>query len=111
MESVEVFTESIDTLLAQTPRLDLVKMDIEGGEYHALLGMRKFLYGRAIGTLIFELNKPMLQDDWDALCNLLYELRNSIGLSFYALSAEGEPIPADLSLLLHHGSSPHVVMK
>lgn len=111
IETVEVPSEPLDSLLDHVQHVDLIKIDIEGGEYHALLGMQQLLRKAAVRTVVFELNKQMLQGDWDGLFEILYEVQDECGFSFYTLSDEGTLVSVDLSLLRAQGSNPHVVMR
>lgn len=47
-ESLEIDNVALDEVLAQLPRVDFIKMDIQGAEMRALLGMRE-LVGRSRG--------------------------------------------------------------
>jgi FkbM family methyltransferase len=76
---------SLDTMVdsggLELPRLDVVKMDIEGAEMAALLGMRRTI-ARFRPRIIMEVNRPMLRacgatvdDVWDFFTGFSYEIR------------------------------------
>jgi FkbM family methyltransferase len=76
---------SLDSLVQsgglKLPRLDVVKMDIEGAEMSALTGMRGTL-SRFRPRIIMEVNRPMLdacdasvEEVWDFFKGLSYEVR------------------------------------
>ncbi len=111
IEPVQVHAAPLDDLLSITKQIDLVKVDIEGGEYRALLGMQQLLRSNAVKTIVFELNRMMLQHDWEPLCALLHNLQAITGKSFFTLSPDGQPVVVDLCALLESGSCPHVLMR
>lgn len=108
---LEVEAEPLDMYLRDVERVNLIKMDIEGGEYQALLGMHSALVQGKIDTVVFELNKMMLQSDWGELLRLLQALEASSRYSFFALSEDGEPVPLSLEQLAALESYPFVVMR
>ena len=82
LEPIEVV--SLDALLAanqlQITRLDVIKMDIEGAELSALMGMKETLV-RFRPTIVMEANRPMLatfgvtiDDVWEFFRELSYDL-------------------------------------
>ncbi|MDQ7792590.1 MAG: FkbM family methyltransferase [Clostridia bacterium] len=111
IQEIEVEAAPLDIHLGQVGHIDLLKMDIEGGEYRAFLGMREMIERNAVTTVVFELNKTMLQDDWRPLCDLLLELNRSYQRVFFTLSSQGNLVQADLDQLLAEGSNPFVVMQ
>jgi FkbM family methyltransferase len=75
---------SLDSLirrgLLDLPRLDILKMDIEGAEVSALTGMRETLT-RLRPTIVMEVNRPLLaamnvgvEDVWNFLGGLSYRI-------------------------------------
>jgi FkbM family methyltransferase len=72
----EVPVATIDALLAGEPPLDVVKIDIEGGEVGALAGMQKTLASAKPGLKLFiELNPEALENAGTSGEALLAQLR------------------------------------
>ncbi|MFE5324222.1 FkbM family methyltransferase [Paenibacillus sp. NPDC056579] len=108
---VSVETEALDRYAGLFPTIDLLKIDIEGGEYHAFLGMKSFLDGRRIGTIVFELNGTALQDDEAPFFDLLRSYRDNVGYTFHLIDREGRLVPVSLEELAAAPGYPYVVMK
>lgn len=75
-KSDEYHKETIEVIALDNEELgfiDFLKIDTEGGEYHVFLGMEDILQGKKVDTVVFELNKSMLQED----TNKFYELLKS----------------------------------
>lgn len=64
----------LDSLLAGTGRIALIKMDLEGAEYGALLGAERLL--ASVDTIVFENNSEDMR---------IYELLESHGFSIAPL--------------------------
>lgn len=56
--SISVGTTSLDAYFSEIhwPRVDIIKLDVEGGEHSALLGMRQTIQRNPAASLIMELN-------------------------------------------------------
>jgi FkbM family methyltransferase len=76
---------ALDSLVAsgelELPRLDVMKMDVEGSEMFALLGMQETI-ARFRPVIVMEVNRPMLgacgvtvDDVWDFFGSVSYEVR------------------------------------
>jgi FkbM family methyltransferase len=76
---------ALDTLVAsgelELPRLDVMKMDVEGSEMFALLGMQETI-ARFRPLIVMEVNRPMLgacgvtvDDVWEFFRSVSYEVR------------------------------------
>jgi FkbM family methyltransferase len=75
-ELIEVTATALDAWLDATVRVDVVKLDIEGGEAAALRGMRETLERAAPGLTVFaECNPPMLERSGSSADELLEILR------------------------------------
>nr|WP_315989880.1 FkbM family methyltransferase [Desulforamulus aquiferis] len=90
--------------------VDFLKIDIEGGEYHAFLGMQGMIKQNKIKTVVFELNKGMLQNDWKPFIELLNQFRNNYNKEFFTLNNGGEKVPISIEGLESLQGHPHVVM-
>lgn len=64
--SIRVEAVALDDLLSSEPRVDLVKMDIQGAEYRALLGMERLLRRSPGAALISELSPELLESAGDS---------------------------------------------
>ncbi len=90
--SPEVETTRLDDFLegCKWPRVDLIKMDIEGAEPAALAGMKQTLEKCGVRFLITELSPGPLKAAGFDPRGFLQELTN-LGFSLYAVEGEKEP--------------------
>lgn len=86
--SVEVETVALDDILSSQPRVDLIKMDIQGAEYRALLGMEKLLRRSPGACLISELSPELLENAGDDVDSFLVKTEE-FGLEPSLLSQSG----------------------
>lgn len=108
---VQVPAAPLREYVDRVDQIDWLKIDIEGGEYHAFLGMKEMLTTRFIKNVVFELNRPMAQDNYEPFADLMREIAQARRASFYVLNDEGEPAQVELEALLAHGSIPFVLMR
>jgi FkbM family methyltransferase len=111
IEKTEVDGISLDEELACEQQIDLLKIDIEGGEFHAFSGFKTLLKNNIIKTIVFELNPEMLKDDRGVFVELLRDYRDNCGKKFYNLTEDGQEIPADLETIIQHKGCPFIIMK
>lgn len=90
--SPEVETTSLDDFLegCNWPRVDLIKMDIEGAEPAALAGMKQTLERCGVRFLIMEFSPSPLKAAGFDPRGFLQELTN-LGFSLYTIEEEKEP--------------------
>lgn len=110
IQEIRVKTAILNQHLSQIGHIDLLKIDIEGGEYHAFLGMGDFVKEK-INTIILEVNQEMLQADWFLFKQLLIQYRDDYGKKFSTINNEGIAVPVELESVLEHGSFPYIVMQ
>lgn len=110
MQEEEVVTEKLDANEGNFDYIDFIKMDIEGGEYHAFLGMEALLERQAVGKVAFELNPLMLSGHWDEFHRLLGTYRERFAARFYKITNEGLTVKASLDELFAHGETETVLM-
>lgn len=103
--------EHLDSYQGKIDHIDLIKMDIEGGEYQAFMGMAGLLDSRVVDTVVFEINRPMLNNDWSPLYSFLSQLAERHGVRFFNLTMEGDAVPTDLDGLFSVDGNPCAVMK
>jgi FkbM family methyltransferase len=101
----EVETTSLDDFLRELnwPRIDLIKMDIEGAEPAALAGMRQALERCKISFIITEFSPPLLMAAGFDPQSFLQELSNT-GFSLFVIEEVNEPkplSPGEFSGLIH----------
>lgn len=111
ISKIQVEAEPLDVHLGRYNHIDLVKIDIEGGEYDAFLGMLGLLNKRIVDTIVFELNKMMLGAKWEPFYKLLSSLEEGYNASFHTITDEGQLIPQSLDKLFSHDHINGVVMK
>lgn len=81
---------ALDDFLRQEARVDVVKMDIQGAEYRALLGMRKLLLRSPGAVVVSELSPRLMAGAGNRVDDFLREAEN-LGLQPALLSAAGRP--------------------
>jgi FkbM family methyltransferase len=107
----KVPAERLDNYVDELPFIKIIKIDIEGGEYHALLGMQKLIENNKVDTIIFEFNQNMLGSDGILLRTLLEKWRDEYSYYFFTLNDEGEEIVVDLDTIYSKPIIPSVGMK
>ncbi|MBI0577793.1 FkbM family methyltransferase [Neobacillus cucumis] len=107
---VQVESEPLDNYFNQIDHIRLLKMDIEGAEYDAFLGMEKFLTHGKIENISFEWNIPMLKERTEPLLELLKFYSNQ-GYTLFLMNGEGNLTPITIENLGKTPHVPNIVMK
>jgi hypothetical protein len=89
--------------------IDFLKIDTEGGEYHVFLGMKDILDKKEVDTIVFELNKSMLQEDTDNFLNFLKQYEGAYNYNF--LQPNGELVRANIEDIFKHDFLENIVMR
>jgi FkbM family methyltransferase len=110
VEEITVQAEPLNNLVGVVDRIDFLKIDIEGGEYHAFRGMRDLLARKMVGTIAFEINSFRGSADWPAFATLLREVQAQTGKSFFGLTEEGELLPVPMEALLSQSYYPYALL-
>lgn len=97
--TVNVEAVSLDKELRNIKSIDLLKIDIEGGEYHAFLGMLEVIEQKKIKKVIFEWNKKMLGEDAGPFADLLKDILYKYDGLIYKLGKEGEALPTTVDYI------------
>ncbi|MED4583395.1 FkbM family methyltransferase [Brevibacillus choshinensis] len=108
-ETISIDTVVLDDHLRDLESIDFIKMDMEGSEYQAFVGMERIIREQA-KTVVFEVNRSMLHDDWDAFVSLLRSYRHQFNKQFYVITQEGSTVEMDLEIILSSGECPYLVM-
>lgn len=109
LKTVTVEAEPIDVHAGKYPKIRFIKMDIEGGEYDALMGMKSLLHSSEIDFLALEWNRDMGRDKADALAAYLQGLIDTD----YILAApneEGVLSPLDFEVMRAQTWIPTVIL-
>jgi FkbM family methyltransferase len=83
----------LDALLADEPRLDLIKMDIEGAEGRALAGMTGLLR-RHHPLLVTEFSPAALETISDLAPRQVLDALRDLGYNLRAIEGRGDPLAA-----------------
>ncbi|WP_433050919.1 FkbM family methyltransferase [Dactylosporangium sp. CS-033363] len=83
----------LDDALADAGTIDILKIDIEGGEYHAFLGMQNLIRRRRIRRIVFEWNAVMLGEERDRFADFLRGIDGRLSV----LDAQARPTPVAVS--------------
>jgi len=97
---VNVEAVVLDDFLADEPRIDFLKMDIEGFELFALQGMHQLL-DRHCPKILTEFSPSALTEAGvTATAFVQFFVQRDYAISLVPASANGEPVPQDVSELL-----------
>ena len=88
--------------------IDFLKIDIEGSEYHAFLGMIELLHDRKIRTIVFEFSRWALGEDLNLLKEFLLGVQ---GAQYFSIGPHGEEQPLDLEMQFQSGPNQNILMK
>ena len=110
IRAIEVEAEPLDVHLPSFDRIDLVKIDVEGGEFHVLSGMEGLIRAGKVRQLVLEVNRHMAGSDYGRLISLLGRLQDEAGVQLYLVTDEGQLSSSRLELIAAHGSLPAVVI-
>jgi FkbM family methyltransferase len=95
-EIVEVDAVAVDDLLGDLPRVDVIKVDVEGAELHVLTGLERTLRSNPDITIVFEWSPAQLAALGDRPASLL-DLLSGHGFRYRLIEEGVAPIePADL---------------
>ncbi|MCL6547312.1 MAG: FkbM family methyltransferase [Alicyclobacillus sp.] len=111
-QPVSVSAEPLDMYYGTYDHIHLLKLDVEGAEYEAFLGMERLLRNGIIDTLVFEVNQTMLGDDMPRLMDLLQTYEQARPRYQLALIHQsGELVPVTAEQIRHQEFLSSVVMK
>lgn len=100
---VEVPGVALDDLLADLPRIDVIKVDVEGAEVRAFAGLARTLDANRGVTVMFEWSPEQLVQMGDRPRDLLDALRRH-GFRFRLLEDDLAPVDVDRLLDLPYGN-------
>jgi FkbM family methyltransferase len=96
VERAQVQTATLDRLCADWPRLDLVKIDVEGAEALVWEGMQQTLQRFPHAAVAIELH---LERDPPQITSFLHQLARS-GYSLHHVNYDGDVVPIDLATIV-----------
>ncbi len=83
-EKIQVRTAVLDELLSDVPKIDFIKMDIEGAEYAALIGMKKLLSKNPNVKILMEF-APCHMVRANVKPEAMLELIKELGFNYYSI--------------------------
>lgn len=108
---IKVDANSLDYELEKIDSVDFLKIDIEGGEYNAFLGLLNSIEQKKIKRIIFEWNKLMQGDESKKFSKLLSEILFKFNGFIYGLDEHGNPIPTTLEFITSHEFYPYALIE
>lgn len=103
--------EPWDRGLAEIERIDLLKIDLEGSEFHAFQGVRRLLREGRIGTIAFKINALVGTEEHSAIATLLRAVQAESGTRLYGLRPDGELQPITLEQLFAQTRHPFAILQ
>jgi hypothetical protein len=95
LTKIYVPTVTIDEHL-KGQKIDFMKMDIEGGEYQAFLGMEQTIKEKRLGAVSFEMNSAALGDELNATKELIKFYKDKYDVRTFVIDGEGNLIATDI---------------
>jgi FkbM family methyltransferase len=109
-ENVTVQAVRADDHLKDLNNIDWVKIDIEGGEYQALLGMEKLFQKKAIKNIVFEWNPPMLKEDAKLFLEWIEKKQKFQNAKLFGINHESNLQSVTLETLKNLDFYPYIVL-
>jgi FkbM family methyltransferase len=106
---LEVPGEPLDVHVGRFPAINLVKIDVEGGEEQVFAGMEGLISSGVVERICFELLRDRMGSDWGPMAARLRRFA-AAGWSFAVLDADGRAVVADVEKLLEAGSFSQVLL-
>ena len=100
---VEVQAVTLDEILAGSPRVDLIKIDVEGAEVQVVTGLAGTFASNPDITLMFEWSPGQIEMVGDSPAALL-DLMRSHGFRFRLIERGLAPVSDSELLQVHHGN-------
>lgn len=107
---IDVETVRLDTLLANEPRVDLVKINVEGAEPLVLEGMKGLFENGRIDRIAFECMREHVGDAWPGFMITLQEFEEE-GWTFGVPQTDGSVTQLPVAALDASGTFRSVVME
>jgi FkbM family methyltransferase len=102
-EVLEVQAVQLDEILADAPRVDLIKIDVEGSEVQVVTGLAETLASNPEVTVMFEWSPGQLEMVGNSPATLLEIMRDQ-GFSFRLMEQGLAPISDTELLKIHYGN-------
>jgi len=102
-KTVDVEAVRLDDLLADLPRVDVMKVDVEGAEVQVFAGLQRVMAANPALTIIFEWSPAQIADVGDEPGALL-DLLESQGFRFQLIEAGLAPIDHSALMALPYGN-------
>jgi FkbM family methyltransferase len=109
LDRIEVEAEPLDVHSGRFERIDLVKIDVEGGEDQVFAGMERLLASGAVKRVSFEVARENIGDEWESFTERLRGLERE-GWIFCTISDTGEPEPIPLTDVFERGRFSQILM-
>jgi FkbM family methyltransferase len=105
-DTVTVESIVLDMALDHLPRIDVLKMDIEGAEIHALVGMNELIESRRVKSIVLEVNRLVAGENWPAFSDWILAICER-GWTMTDLTSRLEVSAEDV---VRHGDYANVVL-
>lgn len=109
VQTIQIEAMKLDDLINEEV-IDFVKIDIEGGEYQAFLGMEKLIKDGNIKNIIFELNQLRLSEEFLEFKEFLKGYEKS-GFTFSVLDQTGQQLKMTVDSIFEYDFLSAVVMQ
>ena len=100
VNGAEIRHVRLDEYLHDVDMIHMIKMDIEGSEFQAFMGLGQMLHEHRVQTVVFEWNPSSLQDDLGPLKAFLTDLIQQ-GFTLNLLDSSGNPTPVDPNVIFN----------
>jgi FkbM family methyltransferase len=107
---LEIPAEPLDVHLGRFETINLVKIDVEGGEEQVFAGMEALVASGAVERICFELLRARMGADWEPMAARLRRFA-AAGWTLSVVDGKGELLPAGVERLLEIGQYSQVLLQ